>query len=871
MKADAQPMTGDKAGKPCGQTSLMPDWWQRPVADAMQALDAGAKGLSSQEAARRLRAYGPNTLEKARSPSLMKAVAMRLTNPLVGVLVVASILSAATGDPVSFAVVMLTIAMSTALDVIQEHKAGKAVDALRRTLHLRASALRDGVVTELPVGDLVPGDCVQLAAGDVIPGDGIVLAATDFFVNQSSLSGEAYPVGKGPTRPQEPSREGEGALYCRQAAFMGSAVVSGCATMLVCATGTRTQLGQSAHVLAQDEPPSAFERGIRRFSVMLSKVTMAAVLVVLAVNAAHGRPFLDSLVFAIALAVGLTPELLPMIVSVTLAHGAVRMARNGVIVKRTSAVQDLGTMDVLCTDKTGTLTEAELRVERVVDVDGRDSEEVFQWAWLNSHFESGIRSPLDDAILRHRALDAGEWRKLDEVPFDFERRRVSVLLSHRRARVLVLKGAPEDILRLSTAMGGPDRLQPLDPQARERLSRWIDAQGSHGLRLLAVATRHVSDETADVSASDEHDFVLAGFVAFSDPPKATAHAALHALARHGVAVKIVTGDSEAVTRHVCDALGVEVKGVLNGADIAVMDDAVLRAAADRTNLFCRATPEQKNRIVRALQAGGHVVGYMGDGINDAPPLHSADVGISVDSAVDVAREAADLVLSRHDLNVLRSGLREGRRTLLNVNKYVLMATSSNFGNMASMALASLFLPFLPMMPVQILLNNLLYDTSELAIPTDKVREDDITSPRRWDMSEVRHFMLCFGALSSVFDVTAFFLLAQVLRVPQAVFQSAWFVQSLCTQVLVIFLIRTTRPAWRDRPSKGLTLSAIGVTALACVIPSLPWSRSLGFTPLPVDVWIMVLVLTTVYLACVEAAKQRFFRNMRGGRRSPLMR
>lgn len=865
MTTDARPIKGDTAGEKGGQTDMMVAWWHGSVVDAMQRLNAGTKGLSSQEAALRLRKFGLNSLEKVQSHGLLKAVVMRMTNPLVGVLVVASVLSAVTGDPVSFAVVMLTLSMSIALDVIQEHRAGRAVDALRRTLHLRARVLRDGQFKEMSVSDIVPGDFVEMSAGDVIAADGLVVAATDFFVNQSSLTGEAYPVEKGPS--ERPSPADDEVLFSRQAVFMGSAVVSGCASMLVCATGTRTQLGQSAHVLAQDDPPSAFERGIRSFSVMLSKVTMAAVLVVLVVNAVNGTPVLDSLVFAIALAVGLTPELLPMIVSVTLAHGAVRMARDGVIVKRMSAVQDLGTMDVLCTDKTGTLTESELRVESAVDVDGHEAEEVFQWAWLNSHFESGIRSPLDRAILARRALDVGKWRKVDEVPFDFERRRVSVLLSRDQDRVLVLKGAPEDILRLSTVMAGSDGPRPLDSQARDRLSQWIEAQGSQGLRLLAVATRHVADETLDVSASDEHDFVLAGFVAFSDPPKASAPAALHALARHGVAVKIVTGDSEAVTRHVCGVLDLVVLGVLNGADIAAMDDAGLRAAAERVNLFCRVTPEQKNRIVRALQAGGHVVGYLGDGINDAPPLHSADVGISVDSAVDVAREAADLVLSRHDLDVLSVGLREGRRTLVNVNKYVLMATSSNFGNMASMAVASLFLPFLPMMPVQILLNNLLYDMSELAIPSDRVREYDIRVPRRWDMGQVRRFMLRFGILSSVFDLAAFFVLAQVLRVPQSIFQSAWFVQSLGTQVLVIFLIRTTRPAWRDRPSKALTFSTIGVTALACVIPLLPWSASLGFTPLPWDVWAMIAALTIIYLACVETAKQRFFGRAHDDRRA----
>jgi Mg2+-importing ATPase len=832
-------------------------WWALPSRQLMAELAADEQGLSSAEAISRLNSTGPNQLETASTVGWLKAVALRLANPLVAVLLLASLVSAATGDLVSFAVVALIISMSIALDVTQEHRAGRAVDALRRSLGLRARVLRDGHVVTMPARDIVPGDCIEVSAGDVIAADGVLLAVKDFFINQSSLTGEAYPVEK--TVDDAPDGMSETPFSSAHAVFMGSSVVSGHATMLVCATGPQAQLGRMAHVLTQDPAPSAFERGIRRFSVLLSKVTMAAVLLVLLVNTLYGRPLLDAFLFAVALAVGLTPELLPMIVSVTLAHGAMRMARDGVIVKRTSAVQDLGSMDVLCTDKTGTLTEAQLRVERVVDAHGLDSDQVLQWAWLNSHFETGIRSPLDDAVLAHRVLDASPWLKLDEVPFDFERRRVSVLLKRDRERVLVLKGAPEDVLRLSCSVASPLGDTPLDHATRLRLGQWVEEEGRRGLRVLAVATRHVADETAQVSACDEHDLVFAGFVSFSDPPKASALAALQALGRHGVAVKIVTGDNDAVTRHLCEALGMPIDGVLLGADIAGMDDASLRAASRSVNLFCRVTPEQKNRIVRALQADGHVVGYLGDGVNDAPPLVAADVGISVDSAVDVAREAADLVLSRHDLDVLRKGLREGRRTLLNVNKYVLMATSSNFGNMLSMAVAALFLPFMPMRPVQILLNNLLYDLSELTIPTDRVMDQDVLAPRRWDMRQIRRFMLCFGALSSVFDLVAFTLLVKVFRASEAVFQSTWFVQSMCTQVLVIFLIRTARPCWQDRPSKALTATTLGVTVMACALPFMPWRAALGFEVPLAATWVMVAVLTLAYLGSVEVVKRRFFR------------
>lgn len=837
-------------------------WWDMPSHQAMAEVAADGKGLTSTEAAARLKSTGLNQLETPSAPGWLKAVAVRLANPLVAVLLLASMVSAATGDLVSFAVVAVTIFMSIVLDVTQEHRAGRAVDALRHSLGLRARVLRDGTTVVIPARDIVPGDCIQISAGDVIAADGLVLEAKDFFINQSSLTGEAYPVEKVVAQAPDhaPDHADASPFSNPHAVFMGSSVVSGHAAVLVCATGDRAQLGRMAHVLTQDPVPSAFERGIRRFSVLLSKVTMAAVLLVLLVNTLYGRPLLDAFLFAVALAVGLTPELLPMIVSVTLARGAMRMARDGVIVKRASAVQDLGSMDVLCTDKTGTLTEAQLRVERVVDAHGQASDQVLQWAWLNSHFESGIRSPLDDAVLAHRALDVGPWVKLDEVPFDFERRRVSVLLMKDGERVLVLKGAPEDVLRLSASVASPLGDIPMDQATRARLSKWVEDEGRRGLRVLAVATRHVADETAQASACDEHDLVFAGFVAFSDPPKASALAALRALGRHGVSVKIVTGDSEAVTRHLCEALGMPIDGVLGGTDIARMDDAGLRAASRSVNLFCRVTPEQKNRIVRALQADGHVVGYLGDGVNDAPPLVAADVGISVDGAVDVAREAADLVLSRHDLDVLRKGLREGRRTLLNVNKYVLMATSSNFGNMLSMAMAALFLPFLPMRPVQILLNNLLYDLSELTIPTDRVMDEDVLAPRRWDMKQIRRFMLCFGALSSVFDLAAFVVLVQVFHAPEAVFQSTWFVQSMCTQVLVIFLIRTVRPCWRDRPSTALMATTLFVAVLACALPFVPWLTALGFVPPPAEIWGMVAALTLVYLGSVEAVKRWFFRS-----------
>lgn len=826
-------------------------WWLLPLDRLLASLHTTPRGLTQRQAAARLRRHGENRLEQAKGSSFVRRVATRLLEPLTLVLLVASGIAAATGDAISFGLVTAVVLASICLDLFQEHRAGRAVEALQRSVALRVRAWRDGREVELPASRLVPGDCVMLAAGNLVPADGRLLEANDFFVNEASLTGEAFPVEK---RPRATAGTEQVALGCPHAALMGSSVVSGSARLLVCATGRQTELGRLAHRLAQAPPPTAFERATRRFGLLLTRATVALVLAVVFVNLLNQRPMLESFLFAVALAVGLTPELLPMIVSVTLARGAARLARRKVVVKRLAAVQDLGAMDVLCTDKTGTLTEARLRVERALDAEGEPSPRVLELAWLNSHFETGLKSPLDDAILAHGQLDAAGWRKLDEVPFDFERRRVSVLVERAGSRLLVAKGAPEDILRLCVGVEQGSGIAALDAARRISIERLFAQCGEQGLRLLAVATRCIDNATTDVTARDEHDFIFAGFVAFTDPPKASAAEALRSLRAHGVAVKIVTGDHEAVARHLCGALSLPLGGVLTGTQIAALDDHALRAAASDATLFCRVTPEQKNRIVRALQAGGHVVGYLGDGINDAPPLHSADVGISVDGAVDVAKQAADLVLLEQDLAVLCDGLREGRRTVVNVGKYVKMATSSNFGNMVSMAAAAVFLPFLPMRPVQILLNNFLYDLSELAIPTDRVSDAQLFVPQCWDVAEIRNFMLCFGTLSSVFDLAAFALMVLVLHVPAAVFQSAWFVQSMATQVLVIFLIRTPHAAWRDRPSAWLAASSLAITALAVAMPWLPWADAFGFVPLPLPALAMIVALTLSYLAAVELAK-----------------
>ena len=727
--------------------------------------------------------------------------------------------------------------------------------------------LRDGQPQQRPAAELVPGDVVLLSAGDLIPADAQVLEAKDFFVNQALLTGEPYPVERhagAPTDDAAWDAEADSAI------FMGSSVVSGSARALVMRTAKRTAIGQIATSLEKPPPPTAFEIGTRRFGLLIMRLTLLLVLFTLLVNVAFHRPLLESFLFAVALAVGLTPELLPMVVSVTLARGAMRMAAQKVIVKRLTAIQDMGAMDVLCTDKTGTLTEAKIRLEKHVDPQGNESDRVLELAYLNSFFESGLKSPMDDAILAHQHIDVSGWTKIDEVPFDFERRRVSVLVERGADRLLIVKGAPEDVLRLCThyecdsCLRPPDgRQQPktFDTEAQAQVRALFDRLGADGFRVLAVATKREPETLVDAVVDDESELVLAGFAAFLDPPKASAKPALQALAASGVAVKIITGDNEQVARHVFGELGIPVTGVLTGAEIGAMNDDALRARVEDVNLFARANPQQKNRVLLALKARGHVVGYMGDGINDAPSLHTADVGISVDSAVDVAKQAAAMILLENDLNVLYAGIREGRRTFGNVMKYIMMATSSNFGNMFSMAAATLFLPFLPMLPLQILLNNFLYDLSELPIPLDNVDEQDLARPRRWDMAFIRDFMVCIGPISSIFDFLTFWLLLKVLHADETLFHTGWFVESLATQVLVIFVIRTRGSPFASRPHPALLLTSLGIVGVAMVLPFTPLAGMLGFTPLPPEFFGLLAGLMIVYLVLVEIVKRWFYRRL----------
>ena len=834
------------------------DIWQAPLAGLLDQLVTKASGLSAGEARLRLAKYGPNDASTVKRSPLWLQFLARFRNPLVIILIVASGLSAATGDVPSFVIIVTIVLLSITFDFVQEVRAQNAVETLRRSVAVQATVRRDGTSISIPTEQLVPGDIVELIAGDLVPADSRLLESRDLYVNQALLTGEPYPAEK---RARDAASGAENSADASNAVFAGTSVISGTATIVICRTGSRTALGHLATSLAEKPPATAFAIGIRRFGMLIMRFTVLMVLFVLVVNIYFHRPVLESLLFAVALAVGLTPELLPMIVTVTLARSAMRMARQKVIVKRLSAIHDVGAMDVLCTDKTGTLTEATIKLIRVIDGTGAETALAFGYAFINSQFETGMKSPLDAAILGAHPFDMTGWKKLDEVPFDFERRRVSVLVEHDGKRRLIVKGAPEDLLRLSSAYEATDGVErPLDAATRRTFEATLNGLGAQGFRALGIATRLEGATQETAATTDETELVFAGFAVFLDPPKASAGATIHALAAAGVSVRVLTGDNESVTRHIFKEIGVPVTGVLSGADLDHLTDEALLGQLPRVNLFCRVNPQQKHRVLLALKRLSHVVGFMGDGINDAPALHAADVGISVDGAADVARAAADLILLEHDLAVVLDAVATGRGAVQNVTKYVLMGASSNFGNMFSMAGAALMLPFLPMLPIQILLNNLIYNVSEIAIPFDHVDPEAVAGPVQWDIKLIERFMLIFGPVSSIFDFITFYALLNLFHASEALFQTGWFVESMTTQVLVVFCIRTRRRFYLSKPKGFLVTMTVAAVAVAIALPLLPvvggW---FGFVVPPPLFFGFLIVATLAYLALVEVTKVAFFR------------
>ena len=833
-------------------------FWLIPLSKLVKKLDSHKKGLREREAKTRAQRYGLNIISEKKKKTVIFQILSRFQNPLVILLIVASVLAAFVGDIDSSIIIFSMIVLSVGLDFFQEYRAGKAAEGLRQSVALKSTVLREGKVREMLSSELVPGDIVILSAGNLVPADGRLLFSRGLFLNQALLTGESFPVEKTAT---DLTKTTDDLTSATNALFMGTSIVSGEARMIVCNTGQQTFLGQIADVLEQRHPPSAFEIGTKQFGYLLMRLTILLSLFVLIVNLFFHRPFLETVLFALALAVGMTPEFLPMVMSVTLARGSVRMARKKVIVKRLSAIHDLGSMDVLCTDKTGTLTEASIRLAQHLDCNGEESEHVLQLSYLNSYFESGIKSHLDEAVLKEGSVNTKGWNKIDEIPFDFERRKISVLVDNGEKRFLIVKGAPEDILLSCTQfeVNGGKELKALNAATRLKLHSLFEQQSQQGFRVLGVAWRLEPKDHSRALPSDESGLTFAGFATFFDPPKESALQALTLLADNRVDLKIVSGDNEYVTAHLCTELGITIKGILKGSEIDQMTDEALQASVEKANLFCRVTPSQKTRIILALKKRGRIVGFMGDGINDAPSLYTAHVGISIDTAVDVAKEAADFILLEHDLRVVNDGVIEGRRTFGNIMKYIMMVTSSNFGNMLSMAGASLIIPFLPMLAPQILLNNLLYDISETPIPLDNVDKEILRKPHQWSMGFITKFMLILGPISSIFDFLIFYIMLKVLHTGEHLFQTGWFIESLATQILVVFVIRTRLSPFKSRPHPLLIFSSLFLVALGVIITLTPVGTYFDFvTPPPIFFFILILMVIT-YLIVAELGKRFFYK------------
>jgi Mg2+-importing ATPase len=812
-----------------------------------------ASGLTSAQVEERLAQFGPNEPVVTRRLAALGQLVRLFANPLVAILLVASVVSAALGQVTDAIIIVTIVILSVSINFWQGYRSQRAAEHLHSLVTPTATVNRDGRWQEVPIRTLVPGDLIRLSAGDLVPADSRLVDARDLSVQQSMLTGESLPVDKTSAVAVDNAETGPRAPHL---VFLGTSVVSGTATAVVLSTGPRTVFGDIAARLSVRPPETEFESGLRRFSLLILTTTIMMVLFILLGRIALRHDPLESLLFAVALGVGLTPEFLPMITSVTLTEGALRMARQQVIVKHLPAIQNFGSIDLLCSDKTGTLTTGVMHLDRALDPTGAAATRPLTLAFINSSFETGIRSPFDAAILQQRCADMTEYRKLDELPFDFERRRLSVIVADAAGtRSIVTKGAPESILAVSSSIEVGGQLLPLSDATRQRCTEVYERLGAEGFRVLAVAWRRLA-ASSTVSHQDESDLVLAGFLSFSDPVLPDAAETLAQLRSDGVQVKILTGDTDVVARHVCRQIGVADAAIVTGDDIDRFDDGALGHVVEQASVFTRVSPGQKNRVILALKRRGHVVGFLGDGINDAPSLHAADVGISVMTAADVARQAADVILVERDLKVLHRGILEGRRASGNTMKYLLMETSSNFGNMFSMAIAALFLPFLPMLPTQILLNNFLYDLAQITIPSDNVDPEYVERPQRWNMQVIRDFMIFIGPISSIFDFLTFWAMLQVFRAGPVLFHTAWFVESLATQTLVLFVIRTMRSPLRSRPSLPLTLTTITIVGVGLALPATPLAPILGFTVPPIRFFVLLTGMVAAYLALVEVAKVR---------------
>jgi len=833
---------------------------QKDGEDLLKSLGTDTAGLTQTEAEARARTTGPNEVAQEHRQGWPIRLLKIIRNPLVILLATLSAISYATGDARAGTVMAVMVALSVALRFMQEARADAAAAKLKAMIHVTATVIRDGAAKEMPLRDLVPGDIIKLSAGDMIPGDVRVLSAKDLFVSQGSLTGESFPVEK---FHDAEAKAAVSPTEIRNTGFMGTSVESGMATAVVVTTGVRTYLGSMAGSITEDRALTSFDQGLNRFTWLMIKLMAVMVPLVFLINGFTKHDWRGAFFFAMAVAVGLTPEMLPMIVSVCLSKGALAMSRKKVIVKRLNAIQNFGGMDVLCTDKTGTLTEDRVVLQRHCNLAGRETEEVLLDGYLISYFQTGLKNLLDRAILDspdfHQQALIAKYKKLDELPFDFTRRMMSVLVETPEGKpILLTKGAPEDVFHQCSHFELDGKVSPMDPALIVGLKEEYDRLSNDGFRVLAVATKEMPAKQA-CAKDDEGDLVLKGYVAFLDPPKNTAGPAIEALHKHGVTVKILTGDNQLISRKVCKDVGLAADPMLLGSEVEKMSDSDLAEAAEKTTLFARLSPAHKQRVIRALRSKGHAVGFMGDGINDAPALRAADIGISVDTATDIAKESADLILLEKDLMVLEGGVVEGRKVFANILKYIRMGASSNFGNMFSVLGASAFLPFLPMAPIQVLTNNLLYDFSQVPIPIDAVDDEQVARPRPWNIDEIKRFIFFIGPISSIFDYTTFFVMLWVFNCwdpsRASLFQTGWFVESLMTQTLIIHVIRTNKiPFIQSRASWPLTVTTLSIMALGMWLPYSPLASSLGLTGLPRLYWPILLLTLLSYVCLTQVIK-----------------
>jgi len=832
-------------------------FWSIAATEMLQQLQTTAQGLTTDEAQARLTRYGANLLKPKKKSDALTLLVSQFKSPIILILVFATGLSFFFHDPVNALIILTIILVSGLLGYWQEHSAANAVEKLLAIVQIKASVLRDGSPKEIPVEAIVPGDIVILNAGDVIPGDGLVDESKDLFIDEATLTGETYPVEKsvGVLAAETPLGQRTNALW------MGTHVVSGSAKALVISTGKATEFGKVSERLKLRPQETDFEHGIRRFGYLLMEVTLVLVIVIFAINVYLARPVLDSFLFSLALAVGLTPQLLPAIISINLSHGAKRMAQAKVIVKRLASIEDFGSMNIICSDKTGTLTEGIVHLQSAIDVEGVPSDKVFLHAYLNAFYETGFTNPIDEAIRASRKADLTAYQKTDEIPYDFLRKRLSILVAHDNTHLMVTKGALANVLAVcASAEVGEGKLVDL-ATVRDRIQQHLEEFSNKGCRTLGVAYKNLG-AASRMSKVDEAGMTFLGFLVLFDPPKANIIETIGSLKNLGVALKIITGDNHLVAANVGQQMGLSNTKILSGADLRDLSDGALLRRVNDVDVFAEIEPNQKERVILALKKAGNVVGYMGDGINDASALHAADVGISVESAVDVAKEAADIVLLEKDLGVLVQGVREGRTTFANTLKYVFMATSANFGNMFSMAGVSLFLPFLPLLPKQILLTNLMTDFPEMTIATDRVDAEMVDHPRRWDIKAIRKFMITFGLVSSVFDYLTFGVLLLILHATQDQFRTGWFLESVISASIIVLVIRSRKSFFKSRPSNYLLMATLLVVIATVILPFTRLGEIFGFQPLPISFHLLLAVIVVLYIITAEIVKTIFYQKVR---------